>query len=75
MPGTFDELTYLLESGPNSIGALYFQYSPTEYIPRVAKNASLEELLHSAERVEKGVPLTPELDLALYHGSSDGIIL
>ena len=67
-----DELTYLLESGSDRIGALDFQQSPTEYRPRLAKNVSMEALLQSAERVEKGVPLTPELDQALYHGSSIG---
>ena len=67
-----DELTYLLESGSDRIGALDFQHSSTEYIPRAAGNVSLEELIASAERVEKGVPLTPELDQALFHGSSIG---
>lgn len=67
-----DELTYLLESGSDRIGALDFQRSPTEYIPRTANNVSMEELIESAERVEKGIPLTPELDQALFHGSSIG---
>jgi len=67
-----DELTYLLESGSDRIGALVFQLSPTEYVPRAAQNATLEELLESAERIERGVPLTPELDQALFHGSSIG---
>jgi serine/threonine-protein kinase HipA len=67
-----DELTYLLESGSDRIGALDFQRSPTLYVPRAANNVSLEELAESAERVEKGVPLTPELDQALFHGSSIG---
>nr|WP_320114935.1 HipA domain-containing protein [uncultured Desulfuromonas sp.] len=67
-----DELTYLLESGSDRIGALDFQRSPREYTPRSPHNARLEELLESAERVEKGVPLTPELDQALFHGSSIG---
>jgi len=67
-----DELTYLLESGSDRIGALDFQRSPTQYLPRVANNVSMEELVESAERVEKGVPLTPELDQALFHGSSIG---
>jgi serine/threonine-protein kinase HipA len=66
------ELTYLLESGSDRIGALDFQHSPSEYIPRSATNVPLEELLKSAERVEQGVPLTPELDQALFHGSSIG---
>ncbi|UCZ56510.1 type II toxin-antitoxin system HipA family toxin [Desulfurispirillum indicum] len=67
-----DELTYLLESGSDRIGALDFQRSPTEYVPRAAENVSMVELVESAERVEKGVPLTPELDQALFHGSSIG---
>ena len=67
-----DELTYLLESGSDRIGALDFQRSPTEYVPRTANNVRMEELIESAERVEKGVPLTPELDQALFHGSSIG---
>jgi len=67
-----DELTYLLESGSDRIGALDFQRSPTEYVPRSANNVSMEELIESAERVEKGIPLTPELDQALFQGSSIG---
>ncbi len=67
-----DELTYLLESGSDRIGALDFQRSPTEYVPRFANNVSMEELIESAMRVEKGIPLTPELDQALFHGSSIG---
>ncbi|MDP2127392.1 MAG: type II toxin-antitoxin system HipA family toxin [Pseudohongiella sp.] len=66
------ELTYLLESGSDRIGALDFQRSPSEYIPRSANNVALEELLLSAARVEQGIPLTPELDQALFHGSSIG---
>jgi len=66
------ELAYLLESGSDRIGALDFQNSPSEYVPRSAKNVTLEELLKSAERVDLGVPLTPELDQALFHGSSIG---
>lgn len=67
-----DELTYLLESGSDRVGALDFQRSPTEYVPRVANNVSMKELIESADRVERGVPLTPELDQALFHGSSIG---
>ena len=66
------ELTYLLESGSDRIGALDFQRSPSEYVPRSANNVLLEELLQSAARVEQGVPLTLELDQALFHGSSIG---
>lgn len=71
-PAQLDELTYLLESGSDRIGALDFQKSATEYVPRSSVSVSVDELLESAERVEKGVPLTPELDQALHHGSSIG---
>lgn len=67
-----DELTFLLESGSDRIGTLDFQESATEYKPRQSKNASIEELMNSAERVEAGVPLSPELDQAIFHGSSIG---
>jgi serine/threonine-protein kinase HipA len=67
-----DELTYMLESGSDRIGALDFQLSPTEYVARSNDNATLEELLNAAELVEKGIPLTSELDQALRHGSSIG---
>ena len=67
-----NELTYLLESGSDRIGALDFQHSPTEYVPRAATNVCIEELQNSAERIEQGIPLTPELDQALFHGSSIG---
>ena len=67
-----DELTYLLESGSDRIGALDFQISPTQYVPRQGKNASLDELLTAADKVQQGVPLSPELDQALQHGTSLG---
>jgi serine/threonine-protein kinase HipA len=70
--GAIDELTYLLESGSDRIGALDFQLSATTYVPRSPQAANLEELLTAAEKVEKGIPLTPELDQALFHGSSLG---
>ncbi len=68
----FDELTYLLESGSDRTGALDFQLSASDYEPRLSTNVPLEELLASAERVEKGIPLTSELDQALHHASSIG---
>ena len=67
-----DELTYLLESGSDRIGALDFQRSPSEYVPRSVQAATLGELLSAAEKVEKGEPLTPDLDQALFHGTSLG---
>lgn len=71
-PAHLDELTYLLHSGSDRIGALDFQPSPTEYIPRSPVGASLEELAAAAEKVEKGIPLSRELNEPLQHGSSIG---
>lgn len=66
------ELTYLLESGSDRAGALDFQTSASKYVPRAMDQASLDELLRSAEQVEQGVPLSPELDRALQYGTSLG---
>ncbi len=71
-PGIIDELNYLIESGSDRIGALDFQPSPTQYEPRYASGAPLEELIEAAELIERGVPLTPELAHALQHGTSIG---
>lgn len=68
----FDELTFMLNSGSDRIGALDFQASAERYIPREQENATLEELLEAAERVERGEPIPPALDKALFHGSSIG---
>lgn len=67
-----DELSYLLQSGSDRIGALDFQVSATDYKPRQVGDATLEELLDSAARVEQGLPLSPELAQALQHGTSIG---
>lgn len=67
-----DELTYLLESGSDRIGALDFQLSPTDYEPRTSTNVPLDELLEAAERVEKGLPVSQGLGLALNYGTSIG---
>jgi serine/threonine-protein kinase HipA len=67
-----DELTFLLESGSDRIGALDFQGSATEYVPRLAANATLDELEEAIERVEAGEPLSPALELAINHGTSIG---
>lgn len=70
-PAALPVLTYLLGSGSDRIGALDFQRSSSEYVPRHS-NASLDELLRAAERLEQGLPFSPELDAALLHGSSIG---
>lgn len=66
------ELTYLLRSGSDRVGALDFQESATEYVPREASEASLEDLLLAAESIETGRPLPPALEQALRHGTSIG---
>ena len=67
-----DELTYLVESGSDRVGALDFQTSSATYAPRLGGAVALDELLEVAERVEKGVPITPELERAVFHGTSLG---
>lgn len=67
-----DELTYLLQSGSDRIGALDFQRTAKEYEPREASEATLEELMAAADLVQQGVPLTPALERALFHGDSIG---
>lgn len=71
-PGRLDELTYLLESGSDRTGGLDFKLSATEYVPRASQSAPLEELMQAASMIESGMPLTPELEQALFHGSSLG---
>jgi len=69
--GHLDELTYLLESGSDRIGALDFQASATEYVPR-NETAMLTELLDAAAAVEQGKELPPALGEALLRGTSIG---
>lgn len=66
------ELTFLLESSSDRVGALDFQSAANRYEPREGAEASLEELLTASERVEEGTPLTAELGRALLHGTSIG---
>lgn len=63
--------TYMLESGSNRFGAIDFQASSTEYVPRVDA-ATLDELHSAAARVDEGIPLTPAMHAALIHGTSIG---
>ncbi len=67
-----DELTFMLRSGSDRVGALDFQVSATEYVPREADNETLERLLDSADRVDRGLPLAPDLAEALQHGTAIG---
>lgn len=66
-----DELTYLAESGSDRIGALDFQDSATEYVPR-GEAASLEQLLLASALIEAGTTLPADLLAAAGHGTSIG---
>lgn len=67
-----DEMTFMLHSGSDRIGALDFQASPTSHVPRETPNATLADLLEAAERVDEGRDLPPALAEPLQHGSSIG---
>ncbi|SDJ41700.1 serine/threonine-protein kinase HipA [Frankineae bacterium MT45] len=65
------ELTYLLASGSDRIGALDFQTSATEYVPR-GGDATLEQLAEAAARAEAGEHIPDDLAVAAGHGTSVG---
>lgn len=66
-------LVYLLESGSDRIGALDFQASPSEYVPRTqSTTAALEDLQSAADLLDRGEPLPAALDVALLRGTSIG---
>jgi len=71
-PAELGLITMLLASGSDRAGALDFQQSASEYVPRRHENATLEELASSAQRLEEGIPLTEALDAALLHAASIG---
>jgi len=72
-PAHLDLLTYMLESGSDRIGALDFQVSPTDYVPRGADaHATLEQLLTASDLIEAGLPLPESLADALFLGTSVG---
>ena len=68
----FGEMTFMGRSGSDRIGALDFQASGQEYLPREGEEASLDELLAFSDRIEAGEPVPPALDRAVLHGSSIG---
>lgn len=67
-----DELTYLARSGSDRIGALDFQDSPTDFVPRMAGHASIDDLAEASARLEADQPLSQELKDALLHGTAIG---
>lgn len=68
----FNEITYLLESGSDRIGALDFQRSADVYVSRDADHPTLDDLATAAERIETGEPLDATLEAALLRGTSIG---
>jgi serine/threonine-protein kinase HipA len=67
-----DELTFMLSSGSDRIGALDFQERSDRYDPRDLQASTLGDLLDAAERVDRGEIVPPALEAALFHGSSIG---
>jgi serine/threonine-protein kinase HipA len=65
-------LTYLLGSGSDRIGALDFQVSPSEYLPRTNSSTTLERLMAAAAELEAGHILPLPLAEALTRGTSIG---
>lgn len=66
-----DEITYLLRSGSNRLGAIDFQSDARTYVAR-DENASLDELQRAAQLVEAGELLPAGLGDALLGGSTIG---
>ena len=66
-----DELTYLMASGSNRLGAIDFQASSSEYVPR-ADTATLDELNAAAQTVDAGGILPENLAAALIDGTAMG---
>ena len=69
--GDLGLLAYLLESGSDRIGALDFQTSAINYEARISE-ATLDEMVTAADRLQSGLPLSPTLEIALLHGTSVG---
>ena len=63
--------TYMLESGSNRLGAIDFQESAEEYLPRL-DTASLDDLYDAAEKVLAGETLNPAIGDALMNGTAIG---
>ncbi|MBK5224330.1 MAG: HipA domain-containing protein [Acidimicrobiia bacterium] len=64
-------VTYMLESGSDRVGAIDFQATPEEWVPRTT-TATLEELVTAAARIDAGLALPEALDAAIRHGTSIG---
>lgn len=71
-PADLSLLTYLLESGSDRTGAIDFQWTADEYVPREDGIADLEYLMEASAKIEEGVALPPALRQVLFAGSSIG---
>ncbi len=67
-----NELDYLLLSGSDRIGALDFQTSAVEYIPRDSAPVHLEAIEDLAKMLEEHQPISEKLLPILLHGTSVG---
>lgn len=65
------ELDYMLASGSNRFGAIDFQQSPTEYVPRESP-ATLAELQEASATLQAGGKLPAPLEDVLIRGTSIG---
>lgn len=65
-------LAYMLESGSDRIGALDFQESASQYVPRTESSATLEQLMNAAADLEAGRILPAPLADALTRGTPIG---
>jgi serine/threonine-protein kinase HipA len=67
-----DPIVYLLESGSDRMGAIDFQASATEYVPRAPIHAPLDQLITAADRIEAGETIDEDLAAALVNGTPLG---
>lgn len=70
-PNSLSEIDYMVSSSSNRFGALDFQISAEEYVPR-DDAATLDELHRAAIILDEGGELSASLDAALMHGTSLG---
>jgi serine/threonine-protein kinase HipA len=70
--GEFSELKYLLESGPDRIGAVDVQRQADRYEQGSLEPVTLDDLANAAHHIETGEALHPILEAALLHGTSIG---
>ena len=68
----FGEMTFMLHSGSDRIGALDFQESADAFVSRVSAEATLEELQAFSDLIEAGKEVPKALDRVILHGSSIG---